>query len=313
MDRSRAVAAVVVVLGALALVTAASALDGAQTRTEGESDAGFGIGEGTGSGIGSGNGTGIQINSSAAGGGGGGGLLRTVLDGVVVLVVVLGVLTPIAVLLAGGLSALRRFLRDVLLAGLAIGIVVVFVLALLLLAQGLIGDGGGGLLGGGSTPANGGGSSDQSSASGTLPVPPLVVGGAIALAVLALLVARIVGRRLDGSATPDEAATGDDGQSVAVDGGTQPRAADAAATNDVYIAWRALASATPNVDRTATPKEVAAAAVRDGRDEQAVRDLTRQFRAVRYGGARPTEDRERDARAALDAADVRPPAALRKA
>ena len=76
--------------------------------------------------------------------------------------------------------------------------------------------------------------------------------------------------------------------------------ADADVENEVFRAWREMTDeldvATP---RSSTPAEFAAAAVDAGMDADDVGELTSLFEAVRYGGAAPTEERERRAVEAL--------------
>lgn len=70
--------------------------------------------------------------------------------------------------------------------------------------------------------------------------------------------------------------------------------------NEVYRAWRELTTHLDVADpRTSTPAEFAAAAVEAGVDREAVSELTAVFRAVRYGGRTPTDERERRAVEAL--------------
>lgn len=66
--------------------------------------------------------------------------------------------------------------------------------------------------------------------------------------------------------------------------------------NDVYRAWREMTALldVSNPDAT-TPGEFANAAVEAGMAPEDVRELTRLFEDVRYGGYEPTEDRERRA------------------
>jgi len=72
---------------------------------------------------------------------------------------------------------------------------------------------------------------------------------------------------------------------------------DVPATNDVYRAWAALCRSIPLDSAGRTPAAVAEAAVGAGYEAEAVAELTDAFCAVRYGGAAPTAERERRARA----------------
>lgn len=73
-----------------------------------------------------------------------------------------------------------------------------------------------------------------------------------------------------------------------------------AATNHVYRAWQEM-TARLDVEgpETTTPGEFQAAAVDAGMGADDVRELTRLFEEVRYGGQRPTPDREDRALAVL--------------
>lgn len=82
------------------------------------------------------------------------------------------------------------------------------------------------------------------------------------------------------------------------DAGDAAEAADAAEfENEVYRAWREM-TASLDVDRpeSSTPGEFADAAIDAGMSADDVRELTALFEAVRYGGRRPTEERQRRAR-----------------
>ena len=101
-----------------------------------------------------------------------------------------------------------------------------------------------------------------------------------------------------GGATPP-AVDGDDDA-----GGPQIVIDDVSQSNAVYSAWHEMATrALDASERTATPSEVAGAAVRSGLDRDAVRTLTSLFEEVRYGDRPVTDERERKASAALDALD----------
>jgi hypothetical protein len=74
----------------------------------------------------------------------------------------------------------------------------------------------------------------------------------------------------------------------------------------VYRAWREMTThvGVPNPDAS-TPAEFAEAARRSGMAHEDVATLTALFRDVRYGGEAATEDRERQALAALRAIEAR--------
>jgi transglutaminase-like putative cysteine protease len=73
---------------------------------------------------------------------------------------------------------------------------------------------------------------------------------------------------------------------------------DPASDNDVYRAWATFRSGLDGDSES--PATVADRARRAGLPEEAVAELTRTFRTVRYGGADPTPEREQRAREALD-------------
>jgi hypothetical protein len=126
----------------------------------------------------------------------------------------------------------------------------------------------------------------------------LVVGVALFLVGAFLVVVRLTGD--DARAPPDA----DDPPSPTVPASSPdaPRGVSGPPpTNDVYRAWRALASAGPARRRSQeTPGEFARRAVESGLPDAPVGRLTELFRSVRYGDAPPTADRERRALDALD-------------
>lgn len=122
------------------------------------------------------------------------------------------------------------------------------------------------------------------------------VAGLLALCGVVLVV---VGFRPHDADTTDR---DDSGRTVEVEGHDETAYDfDAPLDNGVHRAWRRLTDAVTD-DETATPREVATAAVRQGFDAAAVADLRRLFGAVRYGDADPTPDRESRAESALDTA-----------
>ena len=90
---------------------------------------------------------------------------------------------------------------------------------------------------------------------------------------------------------------GSDGEPAGPTGPPPPPDAPAG-ENEVYRAWAAFTSRLDGPDES--PATVADRAVDAGLPEPAVADLTRTFRAVRYGGVEATPERERRAREALD-------------
>ncbi|SMO75701.1 DUF4129 domain-containing protein [Halorubrum cibi] len=161
---------------------------------------------------------------------------------------------------------------------------------------------------GGLFPAGGGGGAGLGSGSGSVSTPEAVF---IAVVVLAIVVSLLVFVTAAGddeetsgkgaSAEPDPESSDPDLAEVARTAGeAAARIEGDAGDNDVYRAWREMTEAL-EVDRPAsvTPAEFAAAAVEAGVDEEPVSELTDVFERVRYGGAEPTDDRERRAAAAL--------------
>lgn len=126
----------------------------------------------------------------------------------------------------------------------------------------------------------------------------LLVGAGLLLGGLVVLLSRLSGAR-DRSHPSDPDA--DDPALVTDD----PRPSlDVPADNAVYRAWlRLVDSAGADPDRT--PAEVAATADERGLPTDAVRTVTRAFRAVRYGGHRPAETRLESVRAAADRIEAR--------
>ena len=157
-------------------------------------------------------------------------------------------------------------------------------------------------------PAGGGGGSGLAGGSGNVSTPEAAFVAVVILAVVVSLLALVA------AAGDDDASSGSGGRAepepdpadpdLAAVARTAGRAADRiegdAGDNGVYRAWREMTEAL-DVDRpaSATPAEFATAAVEAGVDEGPVSELTEVFERVRYGGADPTDDRERRAAAAL--------------
>jgi len=153
----------------------------------------------------------------------------------------------------------------------------------------------------------GGGSSSAEAvdtATQGMPALLLILGTLVTLAVVVLLLQNLLSGDDDGPAVSTGGGSDDETDlsgPVHVDTGTAM--ADVDATNDVYRAWRDLASEVDGVDlRTHTPAEVADRASERGFDQQAVRTITDLFEEVRYGQRPPTSERESRARSALDRA-----------
>lgn len=152
-----------------------------------------------------------------------------------------------------------------------------------------------------------GGSGGGSNAAEVVSTPTLVFGLLVFVALLASAALLFTAGRDDDG--PPEATIPDDddrdGATMAALGRTAGQAADrieedAGVDNEVFRAWRDL---TEHLDvetpESSTPKEFAAAAVDAGMDPDHVDALTDVFEMVRYGGAEPTEERERQAVTAL--------------
>jgi len=125
-----------------------------------------------------------------------------------------------------------------------------------------------------------------------LPLP--VVAAAVALlAVVSALVYRLTG--------DDDRATRDDEEEQTNDARPPAWPADPSLPNDVYRAWYAMARRSSVPDgTTATPGDVATAAVDDGQPADAVATLTHEFRRARYADTPMTAGTETRSRAALE-------------
>lgn len=152
-----------------------------------------------------------------------------------------------------------------------------------------------------------GGGSLGDGAAGTVSSPSVLVGALIAIAVAVLAAALLFGRR-DSDDTTE--ATGEpsrdpDRRAAVAVGRAAGDAADriegaTSVENEVYRAWRRMTDAL-EVDspETTSPAGFAEAAVDAGMDPGDVSALTDLFERVRYGGAEPTPEREREAIATL--------------
>lgn len=156
---------------------------------------------------------------------------------------------------------------------------------------------------GGTTESGATGADDPSGGSGTPALPPVIVLAGLAGVVLVSLLGVV--RFAGGSAEPSEPEPeeADDDPTAAV-GAVAGRAADrldgADLSNAVYRAWHEMATAVDVCDpATTTPAEFAEAAVAAGVDRADARELTALFRAVRYGAAPATPEREERAAATL--------------
>lgn len=139
-------------------------------------------------------------------------------------------------------------------------------------------------------------------ASGSVPDP-----GILGILVVGLVGLGILGVLARQARSADESGPRDtDGAALAAIGRTAGRAADriadadATVDNEIYRAWKEM-TAHLDLDEPAarTPEEFRIAALDAGMAASDVDALTDLFRAVRYGGVRPTEEREATAADAL--------------
>lgn len=153
--------------------------------------------------------------------------------------------------------------------------------------------------GNGGTPGMGDGAGE---AGGTVLDP-----GILGVLLVAFLGLGVLGVLLHRSRSGDERGPSEtDEETLSAIGHSAGRAADriderdAALDNEVYRAWKEMTAhldlETPD---TRTPGEFRAAALSAGMARADVDALTELFREVRYGGARPTEEREGAATDAL--------------
>jgi len=154
---------------------------------------------------------------------------------------------------------------------------------------------------GGESERETGAGSGQADDSTAVAVPALLLG---AVFLVLLFVSYLLVERTVAGSGPTET-TESEPQEPAVLGEIAGQAADriesggdhtTAADNEVYRAWREMA-AQLDIEReaTTTPREFEAQATEVGMAADDVHELRRLFEEVRYGGASPTEDRERRA------------------
>lgn len=295
MDRNRAGAILLALLGVLALSIGAASLESATS-------AGSGAGAGSEEGVGGGEGERFDLGSPNVSGTDTGFHVPPILFRVTLLV-----------LFVLALLGLVPFYEEYGLRGIAVAVALTVGFAVVMflfvahvdlpgLFENLSGDIG--LFGSGTPELPGGGAIGE--ASGTAPV----AGGTVALVVL--LVAIVAGAALvivqaSGDATASAAGDDTDEEGTAVTVGRAAgqaadrlEAAETAIDNEVYRAWHEMTDrldvANPDA---ATPSEFADAAIAAGIDREDVAELTALFEEVRYGDAIPTEAREDRALAAL--------------
>lgn len=297
--------ALVVLLGALAVVAlgvAAATLDSAVV-VGGGGGGGFGVGDGGG--VGSGDAPSVGVGSRP----GGGTLLAPVcLPWLTELPAIAAIL---AAFLIGGYLLYRRTRSVIPPVAVSLAVAMPLFLVWVFLtacerssdretSRGLVPSR---LDGGAFLPAGGGGGpgAEGSVVSNPEALLALVLGLAVVGAVAMLFVGtgddeeRTDDPGSDVSAPPDVAAIGRAAGAAAdrIEG-------DAGVDNEVYRAWREMTDLldVPNPE-SSTAAEFADAAVAAGMDRGDVAELTRLFETIRYGGATPTEERERRAVEAL--------------
>lgn len=310
MRRDRLRAAVVVVLGVLAISAAAATMQGSSGVSIGQgqaADTSGGSGQGRGQGMGSGRRSGMEsenpypnltLPSSWLTWG-----LRFVFGG--------GLLFLVAYVgyqyYRDGWEGIRHILRqsrDVLLgAGLVLALGLFYLLIL-------------SLSGGGAhgaplmqpSPGGTGTSSTEVATNATGGVPPVALAALALVAVIVLMLA--VRALLSGSSTGSEvveAVEADEEEPDVARAEPDPVTGhsftDVDAENAVYRAWRRLTELVGADRETTTPGEVAREAEREGLDRSAVRTVTDAFEEVRYGHRDPDGDREARATSALDRLD----------
>jgi hypothetical protein len=149
---------------------------------------------------------------------------------------------------------------------------------------------------GGTGPGTGGQNELQSPL-----VLALIAFASVAVLGVLLLSTRRGGDAVEGPQDDDEEET-EEGDDTTALGSIAGRAADRieaddsgdrAATNEVYRAWREMTAALdPDDAETVTPREFQHHAIAAGMSPDDVRELTRLFEQVRYGGEPVTADRE---------------------
>ena len=301
MDRGRVLAAVALLLAVLAVGTIAGGFS-AGSAEGGERSPGLGIGSGEGSLAGDSSGVGIGFsnpNEPTLPQWIGIGILLAILWSA--LLVTVGYVAAflwgvtVAELIEAAIAWMRR-------AVMVSVVVLVFVLALLFLAE-VFQNGGGGVVG--STVdagTNFAGDATASVSADALVGIVIAVGGVVLFLIFTTLVPA-------GSDEPRQAVE------IVRDGGEQEGsaptvslpptgdAADARASNEVYRAWATLEDRVGGRDAAQTPAELERRALEAGLDERAVGELTTLFNGVRYGDEGVTASRERRAVALSDALD----------
>lgn len=279
----------------LVLAVIALGAAGAAIGTGGEggsSSAGLGEGEGVGGGPSQGGPLGMEVEIIPLIPGG---WIPLVLGIIAVSGFVYAVVKLVLTILARDWAELKRFLVE---AGQKIGIIVLIAVAAWLLFglfDGSSGGGSTGILGGGESEGAGGSSSDTG-----IQLPGLVGIAVVAAVVLFIAFLSLRRRGEDEETAPQPTIEPDTGGAVTGGGSERVTAAvpTTPADNDVYRAWLDLVDAAGVSATRRTPAEVAERAVEAGVDEDATREITDLFEAVRYGPGDPGSEDERRAREA---------------
>lgn len=299
MRSHRVLAALVVIVGVLALGAAAAGID-QQTGSGPASDAGDGEGDGVGQ-VGDGPDPGSERESPDAR------VPAWVVEAAFFLAI--GVFTTVGLLLAAyvvwrdgleGLLAILVQAKDAVLG------VLLYFLIMAILVWGAVGSWEWDPREQPDPPDPGGGSGGGETAREVGTSLPLVA--TVAVVVLLAVVGVLVYRRYrdageSASTSPEDRIDEDESDDGVTSVPAPPATAgipDAEADNAVYRAWRDLAERTSLArERTHTHREIADAAIAQGLDRESVATLADVFAEVRYGGQPITDARERRARSAL--------------
>lgn len=299
MDRDLALTAVLAVLAVLALGVTAATLD-----TAVETDGGGGPVGGGATGPPSEDGDGGGGDSAAADGGGGPLFEPVCVPALARPPAVLAILAVAALL---GYVVYRRTgsVLPPIAFGVAFGIPVVLLWALVTACGPMPTLGPPSMLGGGGNATGVGAGGGPGGGGGSVSTPEALFTVVLVVTLLASVALLVVSTGEDDRADDPPGETDDEPVDVAAIGRAAGEAADrieadADVDNEVYRAW---AEMTASLDvarpRSSTPAEFAASAVDAGMARDDVDELTRLFEAVRYGGAEPTPERECRAVAAL--------------
>jgi hypothetical protein len=297
--------ALIVLLGALAVVALGAAAATVDSTFEAGGGGGGGLGAGSGGGVGAGDSPRAGVGPAPASGSFVNPVCVSWLDDPPATLAILGAFVVLAALL----YRRTRSLVPPVGVSLALGIPV-FLVWVFLTACGRTGTEteSRGLIAStfddsGFVPAGGGGAPGPDGS--VVSTPEALFGLVLGLALLGAVVTLFLGTGDDETPADGPSAEGADAVAVESIGQAAGAAADrieadADPDNEVYRAWKEMTEllSVPNPD-SSTPAEFAAAAVEAGMDREDVTELTALFEEVRYGGATPTADRQQRAVAAL--------------